>query len=329
MTSPKSRQEDAKPSGHGPAKTVADTRCVLGVVGALKAERAAPQPGQAAYPGFIYNGGPVITAPLVYTSFWGALWSGSGHQAAAQRLSQFTQDLLNSNFMNVLSQYGAGSGKGSGRFGNASFVGTVPSQLSDKGIQSVIQSSINVGAIPEPPKNNASEALIIFLDENTEVKDPTLGVVMCEPSGDTAFGYHSAFTTAAGNPFYYAVIPALNDACIKNSCGTGSGCSIQLTETQEQRRTQVASHEFAEMVTDPNPPSGWYDQSDPNSGECGDICNGETDTITVGSNIWTVQRIYSKYDDQQSKGANYCLSQVASPESLLSGAPSGVAAKEG
>ncbi len=324
MTPPKSRQEDAESSGHGPAKTAAGTRRVLGVVGALKAARITAKPGQVAYPGFIYNGGPVITAPLVYTSFWGALWSGSGHQTAAQRLSQFTQDLLNSNFMNVLSQYGVGTGKGSGRFGKASFVGTVPAQLSDSGIHNVIQSSINAGAIPEPPKNNASEALIIFLDENTEVKDPTLGVVMCEPSGDTAFGYHNAFTTAARNPFYYAVIPALDDACIKNSCGTGSGCSIQLTQPQEQRRTQVASHEFAEMVTDPNPPTGWYDQSDPNSGECGDICNGEADTITAGTNVWTVQRTYSKYDDQQTSGANYCLSQAASPEPLLAGAPAGI-----
>jgi hypothetical protein len=75
------------------------------------------------------------------------------------------------------------------------------------------------------------------------------------------------------------------------------------------------------MVTDPNPPTGWYDQSDPNSGECGDICNGQSDTIsgTTSSNVWTVQRIYSKYDDLQS--SNYCLSQAQNPEPLLSGGP--------
>ncbi|MGH9725179.1 MAG: hypothetical protein ACRD41_08950, partial [Candidatus Acidiferrales bacterium] len=204
-----------------------------------------------------------------------------------------------------------------------SFVSTVPSQLSDTDIQKVIQSSINSGAIPEPPANNSSHALIVLLDENTEVKDSSLGVVMCEPSGDTAFGYHNSFTTAAGNPFYYGVIPALDDACIQNSCGAGSGCSLQLSQTQEQRRTQVTTHEFAEMVTDPNPPTGWYDQSDPNSGECGDICSGESDTITgtTSSNIWTVQRIYSKYDDEQSNGSNYCVSQANSPEPALAGGP--------
>ncbi|HUY12158.1 MAG TPA: hypothetical protein VMX16_00820 [Terriglobia bacterium] len=300
------------------------TSAVIGGVPALrKPQLAAAQAGQPAYPGFIYNSGPVITSPVVYTSFWGALWSDAAHQAAAQRLSQFMQDLLNSNFMNVLAQYGVGTGAGSGSFGAASFVASVANQLTDSDIQTAIQTNINSGAIPEPPANNASQLLIIYLDENTEVNDSNLGVVMCEPSGDTAFGYHNGFTTAAGNPFYYCVIPALDDACLQNSCGGSTGCTLQLSQTQEQRRTQVTSHEFAEAVTDPNPPTGWYDQSDPNSGECGDICNGQSDTIspTTNSNVWTVQRIYSAYDDQQNGGTNYCLSQVTSPEPALPGGP--------
>lgn len=298
------------------------TRRILGVVSARKPIRSAASPGKPAFPGFIYNGGSVITAPNVYTSFWGKLWSDAAHQAAAQRLNQFVQDLLNSKFMNVLSQYGAGAGAGRSTFGKASFVTNAASQLTDPGIHTILQGNINSGAIPEPPANNASLALLIFLDEDTEVKDANLGVVMCEPSGDTAFGYHNFFTTAAGNAFYYGVIPALDDACIRNSCGS-SGCTLQLSQTQEQRRTQVTSHEFSEMLTDSNPPTGWYDQSDPNSAECGDICNGEADTIpgSAGSSVWTVQRIYSKFDDQQSNGANFCLSQAANPIPAIPGGP--------
>ncbi|MGH7868354.1 MAG: hypothetical protein ACREP9_12200, partial [Candidatus Dormibacteraceae bacterium] len=317
---------DAGPSQPPTPRKVRLTSAVLGGVPAMrKPHLAAAQAGQPAYSGFVYNGGAVITSPVVYTSFWGALWNDAAHQAAAQRLNQFMQDLLNSNLMNVLSQYGAGTGAGSGSVGLASFVPNVSNQLTDADIQNTIQASINSGVIPEPPANNASQLLIIYLDENTEVSDSNLGVVMCEPSGDTAFGYHNSFTTAAGNPFYYGVIPALDDACIQNSCGGSTGCTLQLSQTQEQRRTQVTSHEFSEALTDPNPPTGWYDQDDPNSGECGDICNGESDTIspTTGSNVWTVQRIYSKYDDQQTGGTNYCLSQVTSPEPLLPGAPSG------
>ena len=306
-------------------------RPVRGGVPARKPFRAAAPTGQAAFPGFVYNGGAVMTSPVASTSFWGALWSDSAHQAAALRLNQFVQDLLNSNFMNVLSQYGVGSGSGSGSFGQSSFVGNAPNQLTDADIQNLIQSNINAGVIAEPPAGNTSQGLIIFLDENTGVNDPNLGVVLCEPAGDNAFGYHNSFTTAAGNPFYYSIIPALDDACIQNSCGGDPGCSLAPGLTQEQRRTQVTSHEFAEMVTDPVPPTGWYDQSDANSGELGDICNGESDSIsaTGSSNVWTVQRIYSKFDDQQNGGCDdasardepICLSQAASPEPALPGGP--------
>jgi hypothetical protein len=103
----------------------------------------------------------------------------------------------------------------------------------------------------------------------------------------------------------------LDDTCVSESCpGGDASCSLKLGQTQEQRRTQVTSHEFAEMTTDPQL-NAWYD---PQNGENVDICNGQSDTITVGTNTWTVQAIYSKYDDVQTNGSTYCLSQVSSPE---------------
>ena len=53
-----------------------------------------------------YAGGPVVKCPLVYTSFWGPAWSDAIHQAQVAQLDQFHQDILSSNFMNVLTQYG-------------------------------------------------------------------------------------------------------------------------------------------------------------------------------------------------------------------------------
>lgn len=217
--------------------------------------------------------------------------------------------------MNVLSQYGVGAGAGTGVYmGEATPLASIGSQLTNAGVQSVIQSAIDAGTIPEPPMDNRADVLIVFLDSSIEINDSAAGLVLCEPSGDTAFGYHDFFVTIAGNPFYYAIVPALDDTCIKSSCtGGDSTCSLSLSETQEQRRTQVTSHEFAEMTTDPQL-NGWYD---PQNGENGDICNGETGTITVGANTWTVQRIYSKYDDTQTNGARYCLAGAASPEPKL------------
>ncbi len=268
-----------------------------------------------AYPAFVYNGGPVVSKPRVFSSFWGASWqSDASQQNAATRLQQYCKDLLASKFMNVLSQYGVGTGAGTGTYVSSSTLTTVAPQLDNAGVQAAIQSAIDAGTIPEPPANNTSDVLIVFLDTSIEIKDTAAGLVLCEPTGDTAFGYHDFFTTKAGNPFYYAIIPALDDTCVKESCpGGDSTCSVQLAETQEQRRTQVASHEFAEMTSDPQL-NAWYD---PQNGENGDICNGQTGTITAGANTWTVQLIYSKYDDTQTNGATYCIAEAASPEPNL------------
>lgn len=274
--------------------------------------------GAAAYPNFVYNGGPVIGCPQVYSSFWGALWSDAAHQAHASRLNQFLTDLLHSGFMNVLTQYGVGQGTGQcGAFVSSSYLSNVPNTLTDSQIQQIIQSAITSGALPEPT-NPSQIALIIYLDENTGVDDTGQSLVLCEPSNDTAFGYHSFFTTTAGNPFYYAIIPALSDACLQESCpGNDAGCSLHLSETQEQRQTQVTSHEFAEMTTDPQL-NAWYD---PQNGENGDICNGQSALITVGQNTWTVQATYSKIDDSQSGGLTYCRATAPSPLPPISPGP--------
>ena len=111
----------------------------------------------------------------------------------------------------------------------------------------LVADAIDAGTVPEP--GSPSEmALMIYLDESIEVNDPSLGVVMCEPQGDSAFGYHNFFSTKAGNKFYYSVIPALDDKCLKESCPHDNSCSLHLALTQEQRQTQVSSHEFSEMM---------------------------------------------------------------------------------
>jgi hypothetical protein len=261
------------------------------------------------FPNFTYQGGPVIAMPQVYTSFWGALWSDTAHQARAQRLNQFHRDLLASGFMNVLTQYGVGQGAGnSGTFISDSFISNTSQTLTDPSIQATIQSSIDRGVVPEPA-DPSNIALIIYLDENSGVDDPSDQLVLCEPQNDNAFGYHNFFTTTAGHKFYYAVIPGLTDTCLQESCGQDAGCSLHLDQTQEQRQTQVASHEFAEMTTDPEL-NAWLD---PQAGENGDICNGETATITVGENSWTVQRTYSKTEDMATGGQSYCPGTVPAP----------------
>src|SRR4051812_15188788 len=109
---------------------------------------------------------------------------------------------------------------------------SVAANISDTDIHNIIQGAINSSAIPEPPANNTTHCIIIFLDSSIAVKDSSLGITMCEPSGDNAFGYHFFFTTAKGNSCFYSVIPALDDTCLKNTGCGGGGCSLSLSQTQ-------------------------------------------------------------------------------------------------
>ena len=275
-----------------------------------------PTSGQHA-PDFKYNGGAVIKCPQVYGAFWGPQWSDAAHQTRAGHLAQFIKDLLASQYMNVLSQYGVGGGAGvAGSYVKSTFVANCPQQLSDTGIHQLLQSCINAGAIPEPAATGNNICVIIWLDESIQVNAPTLGVKMCEPTGDSAFGYHYDFVTAAGHEFYYALIPALSDACLNATCP--GGCSLTTHQPQEQRITQVTSHEFSEMVTDPKFRTGWYG---PQSDENGDICNGQTASITVGANTWAVQRQYSKADDVATNGGTWSVVTAPNPMPKLAGGP--------
>lgn len=307
----------ATPTQSAPSHASAASRKVGVVSPRIPARAAAPAAGQHA-PDFKYNGGPVIRCPQIYGTFWGPHWFETPMLARAAHLAQFMTDLVASKYMNVLSQYGVGGGAGvAGSYVKTTFVQNVSSQLNETSIHALIQSCINAGALPEPPATGNNIVLMIFLDESIAVNDPGLGISMCEPTNDTAFGYHFFFKTAAGHTFPYAVIPALTDACLTASCG-GGGCSLQLTQPQEQRITQVASHEFAEMVTDPEFPSGWFG---PTSDENGDICNGQTSSITVGPNTWAVQSQYSKADDVSTNGATFCRVDAPNPIAKLAGGP--------
>jgi hypothetical protein len=279
------------------------------------AERAKKQPpsdvttaadaaGTDPHPGFQYHGGPVVLDPRVFALFVGD-WTGSANQARATRLNQFLTDLATGPYMNILSQYGCGIG---GSFVGSAFVGNTNHNLKETSIHQLIQSAINAGTIPEPTDHN--NCYVLFLDDLSGVKDRGLGVVMCEPNSDNAFGYHNVFTTAAGNPCNYAIIPGLSSTCLNETCHGSATCSLHPTQTQEQRQTQVASHEFAEMISNPMG-DAWFD--DDGGDENGDLCNGVSGTITVSGRSWTVQRMYSKADDEDTAGGAVCILPPASP----------------
>ena len=220
--------------------------------------------------------------------------------------------------MNILTQYGVGAGAGAaGAFIKSTFIVNVPSVLTDTGIQRIIQSGIDRGVFPEPT-DSTNNVLVVYLGEGIGIDEPAQQLILCQPAHDTAFGYHSFFITKAGHPFYYSMIPALDDKCLKRTCPIDAACSLHLSEKQEQRQTQVTSHEFAEMVTDPQL-NAWFDGT--TGAENGDICNGESGTINVEGRTWTVQRMYSKIDDVQSNGSAFCVTEPPNPLPRLTPGP--------
>ena len=248
----------------------------------------------------------------------GARWKGVAHQARAERLDQFLTELMQSDFMNILRQYGVGRGEFVGRSVLAD-ASSLPDVLTDGDIQRLIQEQITRGLWPEPTSGEAN-ALLLYLDEdiNTGAANSPhspLWNPMDDPNedshGDCAFGYHSVFRTQTGNPFPYAVLPAVTDVCVRRLCSADAACSLHLARTQEQRQTQTTSHAFAEITTNPLL-NAWFDP-DPAVGEIGDICNGESATLVLGANHWTVQRLYSKSHDTQTEGATFCASEAPLP----------------
>jgi hypothetical protein len=130
---------------------------------------------------------------------------------------------------------------------------------------------------------------VIYLDENTIING---GGRQLNFPGAPDIGFHDHFTTTAGHQFYYAFVAYFSDV--------NSG-------------TVVASHELAEMITDPE-----YTAWTPDGGytEIGDLCEGSDATITVGSNTWTIQEIYSDTDSA-------CMSQEPNPLPALTPGPGG------
>ncbi len=267
------------------------------------------QRGRHVSPGFTFQGGPVVSEPEIYVTFWGPAWTADAeHQSRQTSLSQFVTDLLQSDYVNIIAQYGVGTGAGHcGSVLGTSNVATPAGTLDEAGIHHTIQAMIDARTIPEPTAPSQT-AVVVFLDEGTEINDPGIGVVMCEPNGDNAFGYHYFFTTTAGHQAYYAIIPSLTDSCLQESCPDDTQCSLHLALTQLERQTQVASHEICEMLTDPEI-NAWRN---PKSGaENGDVCNGESGTVTVNGRNWNVQHMYSYADDLQGNPA--CLLGAPNP----------------
>lgn len=256
-----------------------------------------------------YGNGPLVECLYTYPVFVGTKWQDNAQYAAmAGEIQVFLTDIFSSPFMNVLQQYGYLSGV----FGAAHFEGSPGKTiLSDSDVQNMVANLHASGVIPDDVAATSNlvnvHAAILFLDDTVGLSDSVIGGSFCAP--DLIYGYHYYNVGLRPTPIYYGVIANLSDACV-------TGDPNLSTFSQLARLTIVASHEIAELVSDPQPGSGWYSQF---GGEIGDICEGSDASFSTshpdGSvNTWNVQNIYSLYDDEH--GTGICVSSTSAARSV-------------
>jgi hypothetical protein len=235
------------------------------------------------------NGGPVIFCPILYSSFWGSGWSDPKNVALKAQVTQFLGDLVHSKWMNVLSQYGVNGGM----FAQESTVPILPnSDLTipecEKNFQTMIDGH---GLVPPVQLNGSSPPIVIvFLDASTQIEDHT------EAQGIN--GFHNSFITTNGQPLVYAFVNYRVNS---------------VNQPDIDALTHTASHEFAEMVTDPLG-NGWTNPNTPE--EEGEICDSRLCQETLGlidrsgGGVWTVASMFSNVDDKCVSGADHPIPPI-------------------
>src|SRR5207249_5798565 len=234
-----------------------------------------------------FHGGPVIPHVKVENLYLGSDWASSANQLNMQQLNQSTIALTYSSYMSMLGEYGVG--KGSFAKSDPVYGQLQGSTVSETAIQSVLRTQIQLGFLDE---SDGSHFYVVYLPPNVHSQlDQQLG----------ALGHHNSFDMLFWQGLWNYSVDHVYYAVIPSPVGNPQGTSISGYSTFQQQ-TEIASHEIAEGVTDPQVwmdtsgnwhGTGWHDGSNGNSlgQEIGDLVNQQVGTL----NGYLVQREWSNY----------------------------------
>jgi hypothetical protein len=262
--------------------------------------RNAPLPPVAAH--LDYYGGRVVSNMQVVQVLWGTgSFLPEVTSTSTPSMASFYQSVLNSSYVDWLTEYdttGLPAPTSNQIIGRGSFDVQVminPSSHSttvdDSIIQSEITAQINAGNLPAPTTDgvgNSNTYYAVFFPHGTTI---TMGG-MSSCVANSFCAYHGTVAAAGSlHEYFYGVHPDMQSG---SGCDTGCGAAA----TPFGNYTSVASHEMTETLTDAEvgigtnigPPLAWYD---PNNGEIGDICDAQQGSLTVGGEIYVVQREWS------------------------------------
>lgn len=284
-----------------------------------------------------YWGGPVISQVQIVEVLWGSFVD----VPSTTGLEQFFTDVTQSNYLGMLAEYntvgltglgGAPSSNqtiGLGNFLNPRITIT-PSMcpgnaantsctITDAQIETELDNQLNAHRLPTPvqdPQGNFDTIYMVYFPPGvTIILAP--GVNSCQNFGFCA--YHSSNALSLQPKFLYGVFPDF---------GPTSGCSAALggcgNGNSHQNLTSVSSHELGEAVTDaqvgnfngnaPAPPLAWIDQV--SGEEIGDFCNQNQAQITVNSNTYTIQQLWSNMQGGCVSAPAHFLVQPSTPNAV-------------
>ncbi|MDE1976552.1 MAG: hypothetical protein KGI84_04745 [Elusimicrobia bacterium] len=216
-----------------------------------------------------YYGGPVISHARVYAVFWGP---GVASRTRA-KIGPFYANILNSGYLDWLSEYNtsvmavdgrSGTGQTIGRGSYAGATAIAPENksktLTDGMIRKELSAQISAGHLPPA---DADTLYMIYFPADVSVTLPD-GSLSCQDFE----GYHEGFVSKSGAPVYYGVFP---------DCGTGFD-DLDVT----------SSHETLEAITDPFPtvgtrpayPQAWNSAA---GDEIADLCDGVNASYVTGA----------------------------------------------
>lgn len=256
-----------------------------------------------------YHGGALLPHVEAQAVYLGSDWATDPNPSVTAlpgQLDQFVATIVDSPYMDMLTNAGYNVGRGTATagvidnigFSNTGHTVTISGHtypvVTDLQIQADIQAMIKAGQVQAP---DANRLYVVYVQPGVAV---SLGSMT---SYNWFLGYHGAFAgkTASGAAadIRYAVIPYPS---APNFTASQEGFASILDEL-----TEVSSHEIAEAVTDPNvnyKTLGWYD--DQLDGEIADLTS--LDTRMSG---YLVQDVVNKQDQP--------ISPPAPPTALSSG----------
>jgi hypothetical protein len=228
---------------------------------------------QASSSGLQYGGGPLEINPAIYLDFWGSQWNSDSNG-----VQQYLQSLFSGlgaagdNWSTSTSQYTDSSGN------SPQFTGPV--------LGGVWMDN----AAPAPASATANDlaAEAQFAAQHFGgLSGPNVDIYVVSPSGTTPDGFNAGGGFCAWHDWNgttaYTNMPYVLDA--------GSSCGQNSVQGPLDGFSIVGGHEYAEAITDPEPPSGYVD---PSGQENGDLCAWTNlGTISLSTGTFAMQPLWS------------------------------------